>query len=126
MEQDVYYRINAYRVSQVLSALLWNDSMSQLARWHSEKMAWGSIQLGHSDLERRLQAIAQTLAFQGAAENVGLNWGYPDPVGQVIQDWLHSPSHRHSIEGHYNLTGVGVIQNQQGEYYFTQIFILSD
>jgi uncharacterized protein YkwD len=28
------------------------------------------------------------------------------------------------MEGNYNLTGIGVAKNAEGEYYFTQLFIL--
>jgi uncharacterized protein YkwD len=33
------------------------------------------------------------------------------------------PGHRKNIEGPYEVTGIGVARNAQGEVYFTQIFV---
>jgi uncharacterized protein YkwD len=45
-------------------------------------------------------------------------------VEKAIDGWLNSPSHRQNIEGSYDATGIGIVRTAQGEYYFTQIFIL--
>jgi uncharacterized protein YkwD len=40
-----------------------------------------------------------------------------------MRGWLASRGHRESIEGPYELTGVGVVSNAAGEIYFTQLFV---
>jgi len=40
-----------------------------------------------------------------------------------VQGWLKSPGHRKNIKGDFDVTGIGVSKNAQGDYYFTQIFI---
>ena len=52
--------------------------------------------------------------------------GYQDPVSTAVDGWIKSDGHRQNMEGNYNLTGIGVAMNPQGEYYFTQIFILKN
>ena len=71
------------------------------------------------------EAIAKAIAYSAAAENVAYNSGYSDPATQAVQGWLKSTGHRQNLEGNYNLTGIGIAKNAKGEYYFTQIFILS-
>jgi uncharacterized protein YkwD len=123
IEQSVFKEINEYRQSQNLSPLTWNDEISQQARKHSEAMASGQVPLSHEGFEERVEAIAKTVSYRGAAENVAANQGHANPGQQAVQGWLSSSGHLRNIEGNYDLTGVGVAKNAQGEYYFTQIFI---
>ena len=57
-------------------------------------------------------------------ENVATNQGFPDPAETAVQGWLDSPPHRENIEGDFNLAGVGIAENADGLFYFTQIFAL--
>jgi uncharacterized protein YkwD len=58
-----------------------------------------------------------------SAENVAFNQGHRDPAADAVRGWLASRGHRENIEGPYELTGVGVVSNAKGEFYFTQIFV---
>lgn len=50
---------------------------------------------------------------------------HKDPATQAVQGWLKSSGHLANIRGNYTLTGIGVASNNQGEIYFTQIFLQS-
>lgn len=120
-EQVVFDQINQYRATKNLKPLKINDSLTEQARNHSNDMALGRVSFGHDGFEDRIKASG----LQGpAAENVAYNVGYSDPATVAVEGWLQSDGHRHNIEGDYNLTGIGVVQNSSGEYYFTQIFML--
>ena len=86
-------------------------------------MANGAVPFGHDGFEQRVQALAKAIPYKAAAENVADNQGYNDPATQAVQGWLKSDGHRRNIEGQYNLTGIGIALNANGEYYFTQIFV---
>jgi len=122
LERSVVQKINQYRQQQGLSALTTNSSIRQQARRHSQDMAT-SRAISHDGFDQRVKTIGKTIAWRAAAENVGYNAGYSDPVTQVVNSWLKSPGHLKNIVGNFNLTAVGVAKNSQGEYYFTQIFI---
>jgi uncharacterized protein YkwD len=151
IEQTVFQQINEYRLRKGLSALRWDAQLAERARVHSKEMADKLIPMGHqgfedrvkstvkiavkklsyvgyqsienSDFEERIKSAAKTFSFKAAAENVAYNMGYDDPAAKALQGWLASSGHRHNIEGQYSATGVGVSENNRGEYYFTQIFI---
>ncbi|WP_013321393.1 CAP domain-containing protein [Gloeothece verrucosa] len=123
LEQDVYRQINQYRQSRHLAPLTFNNTIAQQARIHSQRMAAKTVPFSHEGFEKRLQQIGQTIPYQQAAENVAFNEGAKDPATVAVQGWLKSPGHLKNIESNFNLTGVGVALNRQGEYYFTQIFI---
>lgn len=57
------------------------------------------------------------------ADLVGENvaYGY-QTAEQLVNAWLNSPSHRNIIEGPFSHSGFGIIQNDQGHYYYTQLF----
>ncbi|MBE9006598.1 CAP domain-containing protein [Fortiea sp. LEGE XX443] len=124
LEKSVFEQINRYRVSQKLPKLTLNANISQQARIHSQDMAKGKVQFSHHGLEKRVTAIS--IRFNSAGENVAVNQGYSNPASQAVVGWLDSPGHLKNIKGNYNLTGVGVATNQQGEVYLTQIFLLSN
>jgi uncharacterized protein YkwD len=123
LEQSVFDEINQYRVSQNLPKLRLNTHITEQARIHSQNMANGKVPFSHEGLKQRVTAIP--LEYNNASENLALNKGYSNPVGEAITGWLKSPQHLQNIHGDYDLTGIGVATNKQGEVYLTQIFIRS-
>ena len=123
LERSIHEQVNKYRQSQNLPPLALNAAISQQSRLHSQAMANGKVPFSHQGFEQRVNAIAKTINYRSAGENVAYNQGYKDPATQAFQGWLKSPGHLKNIRGNFNLTGIGVAQNSKGEYYFTQIFI---
>ena len=123
LEQSVHQQINQYRQAHKLPPLTLDPRISEQARAHSQAMASGKVPFSHQGFEQRVKAISRVIPYRASAENVAFNLGYSNPVAQAVQGWIKSPGHRINIEGQYNLTGIGVVKNAKGEYYFTQIFI---
>lgn len=121
VEKALLERINAYRVARRLPQLRLDERMSAVARGHSANMASGRTVFGHQAFPHRLNALGRP--YRSAAENIAANQGYDDPGAQAVQDWLGSPMHRENLEGRFALTGIGVAQSPDGEYFFTQIFL---
>lgn len=95
--------------------------MSAEARQHSEAMAQAGG-LSHDGFSQRVAAIRQTLPLRSAAENVAFNSGFEDPAAQAVEGWKQSPGHRQNMLGDFSQTGIGIAQDAQGQYYFTQLF----
>ncbi|WP_421655300.1 CAP domain-containing protein [Leptothermofonsia sp. ETS-13] len=123
LEQSVLTQINQHRRSRRLPPLTLDSRISTQAQAHSQAMASGRVPFSHNGFQQRVQVIARSIPYAGAAENVAYNIGHQDPATQAVQGWLKSSGHRKNIEGNYDLTGIGVAQNSKGQYYFTQIFI---
>jgi len=124
IESQVFKLINLYRKSQSLPLLQWSSLPAHLARQHSLDMSRGVVPFGHDGFAERyaiLKAAMPTLTSMG--ENVAWNQGFSDPAQAAVDAWLSSPDHLANIEGDYNLSGVGVGENSEGQYYFTQIFV---
>lgn len=123
LEKSVYQKVNQYRKSKKLPPLKLDSAIIQQARKHSEAMAKGKVPFSHDGFDKRVKAIAKSLDYRSAAENVAFNQGYPKPDQQAVEGWIKSTGHRKNMEGNYDTTGIGVSKNAEGEYYLTQIFI---
>ncbi|MGB5963329.1 MAG: CAP domain-containing protein [Coleofasciculaceae cyanobacterium] len=123
LEKSVYQKVNQYRKSKKLPPLKLNSAISQQARKHSQAMAKGNVPFSHDGFDDRIKAIAESLQYRSAAENVAFNQGYQNPDQQAVEGWIKSTGHRKNMEGNFDTTGIGVSKNAEGEYYLTQIFI---
>jgi uncharacterized protein YkwD len=130
LEKTVNQQVNQYRASRKLPPLSVDPRITQQARIHSKNMADGKVKFSHDGFEGRAKAIlsegsANAIPYQSVAENVAYNLGYSDPVRNAVDGWIKSDGHRKNMEGQFNLTGIGIAKNAKGEYYFTQLFVLS-
>lgn len=125
IEQRVHELVNDYRSKRGMFPLRFSEIVSRQARQHSAWMAERRHSLTHDGFEKRVKEIEAIIPLRGAAENLAVNQGYSDPADEALKGWLSSQGHRENIEGNFNITGVGVAKNAEGEYYFTQIFLLS-
>lgn len=125
MEQTVYEQINQHREAKGLPPLLLDGWLTQQAREHSQAMAKSDVLLEREVLQQVNEKIVNTEPYQSAATAVGMNLGYANPAQANINYWLRDVYGDNSttINGEYELTGIGVAINFKGEYYFTQIFL---
>lgn len=123
LEQSVYQQVNQYRQSRNLPPLKLDARISEQARLHSQEMASGRVPFSHQGFEGRVKAIAKSISYRRAGENVAYNQGFSNPGQQAVEGWIESTGHRENMEGNFDITGMGVAKNTRGEYYFTQIFI---
>jgi uncharacterized protein YkwD len=124
LEQTTFTLVNNYRITKNLSPLVWNDALATVARAHSQQMGRGTVPMGHAGFEDRVAVIQKTMAVRAIAENVAYTVGYENPADVAVQGWLQSPGHLANIENsQYTQTGIGITINEEGSYFFTQIFI---
>lgn len=124
LEQEINRRVNQYRLSKNLPPLQLSGEISYVARQHSQDMADKQATFSHDGFDQRAKTVGQTIPYRAFAENLAYLKGYPDLASVAVQGWIDSPGHRKNMEGNFNLTGVGIAKNADGEYYFTQLFLL--
>jgi uncharacterized protein YkwD len=122
LEQATYERVNQYREAQNLPPLAYDETIAAEARAHSVRMA-NTQDMTHDGFKNRAENIGKTIPYRSAAENLAYNHGHQNPDEIAVQGWIASPGHHRNMVGKYNLTGIGIAQNNKGEYYFTQLFI---
>jgi uncharacterized protein YkwD len=117
LERSIHNQIDRYRRSLNLPPLTIDPTVSAQARAHSQEMAQSGT------LIHTMDSVDLQRKYPTAAENIASTQDYPHPDRIAVQDWIASQAHQQNILGNYNLTGIGVAKNAQGEYFFTQIFI---
>lgn len=124
MRAMILHYVNVYRAKHHLTALKLNDTATKVAATHSQAMAHKTIPFGHAHFNDRIQRLYQQLEqCRGGAENVAY---YKLNAKRLVDAWIASPGHRRNIEGHYNVTGIGIAHGKTGWAYYTQIFVLTD
>ncbi len=115
---DILALINDHRTSIGLSAIERDQQYaSAYAVEHTKYMIENNI-VNHDNFGLRSAALKNK-----GAKHVGENvaYGY-ETAENVVYAWLHSPSHKDIIEGDYTHSGFGVMQNENGRFFFTQLF----
>ncbi|MGK7958124.1 MAG: CAP domain-containing protein [Crocosphaera sp.] len=124
LEQEINRQVNQYRISKNLPPLQMNAEISYVARQHSRDMANKTATFSHDGFDNRATAVGKTIPYRSFAENLAYLKGYSNLADVAVKGWINSPGHRKNMEGKFNLTGVGIAKNSEGEYYFTQLFLL--
>lgn len=120
LESEILQLINQHRASLSLIPLAFHPTIQESSFQHSSNIAKGVVPFGHEGFSDRANVLVQDLKGSAASENVAMG---QKTAQEVVQGWLNSPGHRNNIEGDFNLTGISVVKNQQGENIFTQLFI---
>ncbi|MBT8262640.1 MAG: CAP domain-containing protein [Bacteroidia bacterium] len=110
--------VNQHRVSEGLTELKRDQTYaSAYAVEHTQYMIRKAM-ISHDNFNVRSKALKERGALI-VGENVA--YGY-ETAEDVVFAWLNSPGHKKIIEGLYTHSGFGIIQNERGDYYFTQLF----
>ncbi len=124
LETRTFKLVNDHRRSLGLPPFAYDARIAAVARRHSGDMAAGKVSPGHEGFDERRREISKKIPLKGIAENVGIN-NYPPSrtVRAAVSGWLESRGHKTNIEGRYDVTGVGIVRDARGTYYYTQIFV---
>ena len=127
MELEIEKAVNRVRAEHGLRTLSPLPELIEAARRHSEDMA-GRDFFDHRSPEgmRPIDRVrARGVAPRRVLENISLNRGQTEPVTAAVEGWIASPGHRRNIlDPDVTHTGVGVAEDDDGAFYFTQLFVL--
>ncbi len=112
--------VNQHRLSENLNELELSTEAEESAILHSSNMANGLVDFGHDGSDERFDALGEATGATGFGENVA--FGQKD-AEDVMEAWLNSSGHRANIEGDFTHLGVGVVEDENGSPYYTQIFL---
>ena len=115
---EILVLINEHRISIGLSTISRDQQHASAYAVDHTKYMIENDRISHDNFSFRNNGMKNR-----GAKSVGevVAYGYSN-AESVVNAWLNSPSHKSVIEGPYAYSGFGVIQNPQGQYYFTQLF----
>jgi len=119
IEIEIMELINAYRINEGLNPLEDHSTVKAVARTHTDYMV-EVANVSHDNFFQRKQSLQSNAEASDVTENVA--YGYSS-AESVVQAWLNSPSHKENLEGDFTDFDVSAEQNNEGKWYFTNIFI---
>ena len=118
IEQEIFTLINNYRASINKTPLAHNTIAYQEAFKHNQYMISQNA-ISHDNFDDRFSKLVTEVSANSVGENVAR---YYTTAQEVVNAWIESPSHKENIEGNFSHTGISAIKDNQGRYYFTQLF----
>lgn len=119
LENQLLDLVNAHRTAMGLNALAFEGNSYYFAKEHNDHMiAKGKV--SHDNFSKRAEAISKKTGAKNVAENVAHDY---DTINQAMEAWLQSPKHRKNLEGNYSHSAISIKANDQGELFFTHIFV---
>ena len=126
-ERRTFELINAERRRRGLGPLVFDASLTRMARYHSQNMArqgfFNHIDRDGLDLSGRAQVLG-VRGWRALGENIAYNQGYEDPSAFAVERWMISSKHRENIlNGEFTHAGLGIARSSDGRVFFTQVFM---
>lgn len=127
MENKLFNMINNQRRKNGLKPLTFDGKAYRAARAHSADMAKRDY-FNHNSPDGKsvTDRLRKTgLVFRNVTwgENIACNYNYPNPLEQTVKGWMNSPGHRKNIlNPRYQYGAIGIAQDKEGKYYYTQVF----
>lgn len=118
-ENQLFDLINEYRVSIGLNELQFESTSYFYANEHNRFMIEKG-QISHAHFGQRAKSISDKTGANDVSENVARHY---DTATEAFEGWLNSPNHRKNLEGNYTHSALSVLTDDNGELYYTQIFI---
>ncbi len=115
---EILALVNEHRDSLGLSAIKRDQQYASAYAVDHTKYMIDTDRINHDNFGVRSAALKDRGAIR-VGENVA--YGYAT-AEDVVFAWLNSPSHKDIIEGNYTHSGFGVIPNENGIFFFTQLF----
>jgi len=119
IEIEIMERINAFRINEGLNPLNAHSTVKAVAFTHTDYMRAVNY-VSHDNFFQRKQSLQANADADAVSENVA--YGF-NSAQSVVNAWINSPTHRDTMEGDYTDFDVSAEQNDEGHWYFTNIFI---
>ena len=119
-EQDILNYVNVYRESEGLAVLEYEPVVQHETATHNKQMADGTVGFSHDGFSDRAARIKAEIGGSNVAENIAYG---PDNAFQLLSLWRGSEGHNANLLGNYNKAGVSAIQNADGTWFYTMMFL---
>lgn len=119
IEIEILELINNHRISKGLNALHNLNIIKSVAYTHTDYMVEIN-QVNHDNFYQRKNSLMQNAGAAKVSENVA--YGY-NTAQAVVNAWINSEAHRANLEGDFTDFDISAEQNNEGRWYYTNIFI---
>jgi uncharacterized protein YkwD len=108
---------NQYRRKKGKPPLLFSKRLSQIAMPHSIRML-NMNAITHDGFPQRSRQVPEARSH---GENVGFCRNQPQPIQEMMKQWINSPPHRKNLLGDFTHLGIAFAQKDK-VWFGTQFF----
>lgn len=119
IEAEILELINNHRLSLGLNPLEDMILVKSVAYTHTDYMV-DNDEVSHANFYERSNYLKSNAGAKSVSENVA--YGYSS-AESVVRAWLKSEGHKANIEGDYTNFDISAEVNNEGKWYYTNIFI---
>ncbi|MFK7782713.1 CAP domain-containing protein [Psychroserpens sp.] len=119
IEIEILELINTHRITMGLTPLNNHNTIKAVAYTHTDYMVEVD-NVSHDNFFQRKNSLVQNASAVKVSENVAYAFS---SAQSVVNAWLNSEGHRANIEGDFTDFDVSAEKNNEGKWYFTNIFI---
>ncbi len=119
IEIEILELINEHRINMGLTPLNDHNTIKAVAFTHTDYMV-ESNNVGHDNFFQRKNSLIDNADAINVSENVAYAY---NSAQSVVNAWINSDGHRATIEGDFTDFDISAEQNEEGKWYFTNIFI---
>ena len=118
MALEIHQRINAYRVSHEIPPLVFEQASTRIAMEYAAAMSLAKglskeqLDILESDIEEAVNAVEM---------EKNIHRGH-DSADSLVEAWIADKNYLSNIVKNYTHTGIGAVSNEEGEYFFIQVF----
>ncbi len=118
LEQEVLDIVNSHRSTLGATTLEFSSIAYEYANKHTDYMITKGS-LSHDNFSSRASSIASKVEVQMVAENVAKDYS---TAQEAFLGWYESSNHKKTMEGDFTHTAVSVKEDDNGNFYYTQLF----
>lgn len=119
IEVEILELINTHRIGLGLTPLSDMSAIKAQAFGHTDYMIKND-EVSHANFYQRKSNLVNNVGAISVAENVAYAFSSSQ---SVVNAWLNSEGHRHVIEGDFTNFDISAEKDEDGKWYFTNIFI---
>ncbi|WP_242206173.1 CAP domain-containing protein [Aestuariivivens insulae] len=119
IEVQILNLINDHRLSLGLTPLNDMKVVKSVAFSHTDYMVDNNT-VSHDNFYKRSTYLKENAGATKVSENVA--YGYTS-AESVVKAWIKSEGHKSNIEGDFTNFDISAEQNEEGKWYYTNIFI---
>ena len=119
IEVEVLELINNHRINIGLQPLSNMSRIKAEAYGHTDYMIEND-EVSHANFFQRQNNLMSEVGAVSVAENVAYAYSSPE---SVVNAWLNSEGHKNVIEGDYTNFDISAEMDEEGKWYYTNIFI---
>ncbi|MEM6514958.1 MAG: CAP domain-containing protein [Bacteroidota bacterium] len=119
IEIEILELINQHRLEIGLPVLTNHNTVKAVAFTHTDYMIEVD-NVSHDNFFLRKNSLVENASASIVSENVAYAYNSAE---SVVNAWLASEGHRENIEGDFVYTDVSAELNEDGKWYFTNIFM---